>query len=175
MSRLLDVLRIVFNRFSFIFIPGALFLAVACRLGVNGFTLLDGAIIAALIVVLVALWWRFHARQSPNVPATGGELLNDISRSGKFAMLAFESEFCLGSTTLGLRLTELEQKYPDKFQVYSISILKEPGKQLFAQFARRVTPTYVLLDDKGQVVMDFPLVLPVERVIYTVSQRQLVR
>jgi thioredoxin-related protein len=85
-------------------------------------------------------------------------------------MVALESEFCLSSTTVGARLSALEAAHPDKFQIYALSIFKEPGKRLFKQYKGRVTPTYVLLDPRGKVVMNWPLVLPVEKVSYAVTQ-----
>jgi hypothetical protein len=171
MSKLPGFLRIPVNQYGFIVFPGLLFIGVAFGLGTDGYTWLDAAIIAAFAVLLVGLWWRFHARQSANVPDSSEALLQSITQSGKFAMLAFESEFCLSSTTLGMKLSELEKKHPEQFQVYALSVLKDPGRELFKQFQGRVTPTYVLLDGSGQVVMDFPLILPVERVIYAVNQR----
>lgn len=169
MSRLLRLVLIPVNWFGFITIPIAVVVVIGVLLGLDGFSAFDAVIIGSLIIVSGLLWWRYHARESFNVPQDSQSVMTAIRETGKYAMIAFESEFCLSSTNVGQRLKELETDYPGKFQIYELSVLKDPGRGLFAEFGGRVTPTYVLLDPRGNVVMDWPLVLPVERVAYTVS------
>jgi thioredoxin-related protein len=163
----------VFSTYAFLSLPASVVLLLVVLLGLDGYSTTDFGILGALLVGLIgfAFFWRqFHARQSANVPETAEKLIETINQNGKYAVLAFESEFCLASTTVGQRLAALENAHPDRFQTYSISVLQDPGKGLFAKYGLRTTPTYVLLDNEGRVVDDFPLVLPVERVIYAVTQ-----
>ncbi len=169
MSRLPRPLLIPINWFGFITMPIAGVVVLGLLLGLDGFSVFDAVIIGGLIIVSGLLWWRYHARESFNVPQDSQSVMTEIRETGKYAMIAFQSEFCLSSTQVGQRLKELETNYPAKFQIYEMSILKDPGRELFQGFGGRVTPTYVLLDPRGNVVMDWPLVLPVERVAYTVS------
>jgi thioredoxin-related protein len=172
MERLPTPLRILINQYGFITVPIVPVLLLAVILGQNGWTVTDVAILAAVMLAIFVWWWTQHAHQSTNAPASTPSLLNEIERSGKYAMLAFESEFCISSTTVGKRLSELETAYPNKFQIYELSIFKDPGKDLFKQYIGRVTPTYVLLNPEGQVMMEWPLVLPVERVAYALKQQE---
>jgi len=169
MIRLPRLLLIPINYFGWITIPVAVVIVVGALLGLDGFSAFDAVIVICLILVSGLLWWRYHARQSFNAPQNSQAVKDEIRQTGKYAMIAFQSEFCLSSTNVGQRLKALEDSYPAKFQIYELSILKDPGRELFQEYGGRVTPTYVLLDPRGHVVMDWPLVLPVERVAYTVS------
>ena len=171
MDRLPTPLRVFFNQYGYISLPLLPFVALIIALIAYGFSLLSLVILMVVLLGLIAFWVLTHARQTPNAPHSKMSLLEEIKSSGKFAMLAFESEFCLSSTRVGQQLSELEEHYPKQFQVYSLSVLKDPGKDLFKQYRGRVTPTYVLLDTQGKVVMDWPLVLPVERISYEVKRQ----
>jgi thioredoxin-related protein len=172
MDKLPRPLLFVFSWYPFITFPIMASAAILIVVGLDGFSAADFGILGALLVALIglAIFWRLsHARQSDNVPETTEALMDTINQNGKYAVVAFESEFCFASTTVGQRLAALESAHPDQFQTYSVSILQDPGKELFERYGLRATPTYVLLDKEGKVVDDFPLVLPVERVIYTVT------
>jgi thioredoxin-related protein len=170
LDRLPTPLRVFFNQYGYISLPLLPFIALIIALVAYGFNLVSLAILVVVLLGLAAFWALTHARQTPNAPQSKFALLDEIKSSGKYAMLAFESEFCLSSTRVGQQLNELEARYPKQFQVYSISVLKEPGKDLFKTYRGRVTPTYVLLDEEGKVLMDWPLVLPVERISYEVKR-----
>lgn len=170
-DRMPTPLRVFINQYGYISLPLLPVLVLIIILGAHGFTLAGLAILAVVALALVVFWLRTHARQTPNAPQSTGSLLEEIKSSGKYAMLAFESEFCLSSTRVGQQLSDLESRYPKLFQVYALSVLKEPGKDLFKKYRGRVTPTYVLLDGDGRVVMDWPLVLPVERISYEVKRQ----
>lgn len=172
MQRLPLPLRLLVNHYAFIFLPLIPLAILVAILGQNGWSVVDLVILAIAVTAFVLYWATQHARQSDNVPANPQTLMTEIEQSGKYAMLAFESEFCFASTQVGKQLNQLEETYPDKFQIYKISILDDPGKDLFKQYEGKVTPTYVLLNPQGQVMMDWPLVLPVERVSYALKQQE---
>jgi len=171
MQKLPLPLRILVNHYAILFLPLIPLGILAVILGQNGWSLIDFIILGVVVAAYAFWWWTQHARPNTPVPADNVSLLEEIGQSGKYAMLAFESEFCFASTMAGKQLSELEAAYPNKFQIYQISILQHPGKELFKQYDGRVTPTYVLLNPEGQVMMDWPLVLPVERVTYAVKQQ----
>jgi thioredoxin-related protein len=173
MDKVPRLLVTVFSTYAFVSLPASVVVIAVLVLGLDGYSTTDFGILGALLVGVIGFgvfWRQFHARQSANVPETADKLMESIQANGKYAVLAFESEFCLASTTVGQRLAALENAHPDRFQTYSISVLQDPGKGLFQKYGLRTTPTYVLLDKEGKVVDDFPLVLPVERVIYAVTQ-----
>src|SRR4051812_10008558 len=120
MTKLPYPLMVVINRFGFISLPLPLLLILAILLGLDGHTLSDGLILAAVVIVFGAAWWRFHARQSANVPDKTETLMDTINQSGKYAMIAFCTEYCISSTTVSNRLAELQNTHPDKFQTYQV-------------------------------------------------------
>lgn len=172
MEKLPTPLRVFINHYGFLSVPLIPLAILAYFLSRNGWDVTDGIILIAAVALFFVWWLTQHARQSANAPVDTPTLLNEIGQSGKYAMLAFESEFCISSTTVGKRLSELETAHPDTFQIYEISILKDPGKDLFKQYEGKVTPTYVLLNPEGKVMMEWPLVLPVERVTYALKQQE---
>jgi thioredoxin-related protein len=171
MQRLPDWLRIPLNQYGFLTVPLVPVFLIVVLLGLDGFSVTDFVIIGLVLVLLGILWSRTHARQTTNVPTSNEDLMQSIKSSGKYAMLALESEYCLSSTNVGKRLIDLETSYPNDFQIYALSIFKTPGKELYESYKCRVTPTYVLIDPEGKVVMEYPLVLPVERVSYAITQK----
>jgi thioredoxin-related protein len=172
MQRLPDWLRIPLNHYGFLSIPALPIVVLLLLLGLDGFTVADTVIIGVVFVAMLVFWSRTHARQTADAPKNATSLMDSIKQSGKYAMLALESEYCLSSTSVGKHLMELESTYPEDFQILSLSIFKAPGKDLFKEHSCRVTPTYLLIDPEGKVVMDYPLVLPVERIKYAVTNKR---
>src|SRR5215813_2239056 len=164
MSKVFNAAFLVVSRFAYLVVSIPIILGAALLFARDGFALPELLMLAALVGVAIVVWAVFHARQSANVPDNALALLDSIRKSGKYAMLAFESEFCISSMTVGQRLTALETAYPDTFQVYSLSIFKTPGKELFEDYQGRTTPTFVLVAPNGEIVMNWPLVLPIEHV-----------
>lgn len=172
MSKLFNTLFLIVSRFAYPVVTGFVVLVAAALFSQGGFSLVELLILAGLVGAFVVIWWRFHARQSVNVPDNAPDLLTSIRGSGKYAMLAFESEFCISSMTVGQRLAALEAAYPETFHVYSLSIFKTPGKELFEDYKGKSTPTFVLVDPDGKMVMNWPLVLPIEHVNFEITRRQ---
>ena len=170
MKKLIRQIVHIFSFHSFLATLIAGTVLVAVLLGLNGFSLADGLIVAGLVVAAALLWGRLHARQSAGLPTSSSEFLHTLSHERKYSLLAFESEFCLASVGVGKQLRDLEAAHPDRFQMYCLSVHQDPGKTLFQRYDGMVTPTYVLLSPDGDVVMEWPLVLPIQRVTYAVTR-----
>ena len=138
----------------------------------DGVSLADLAILVALIAIFALVWWRFHARQQANVPVNATALLRAIKHSHKPSLIAFESEYCPKCMVLGRQVSRLSEMHLKNMNIYHLSVNKEPGRELFKQFDGRITPTYALVDEKGNLIEDWPLILPVDRVVYTVTRQQ---
>src|SRR5437868_14289317 len=110
-------LSVFFNQNGYISLPLLTFIALIVALSARGSNLLSLVILGVVLLGLAVFWALTHARQTPNAPQSKMSLLEEIKSSGKFAMLAFESEFCLSSTRVGQQLSELESHYPKQFQV----------------------------------------------------------
>lgn len=138
----------------------------------DGLTVTDLAILVVLIAVFALVWWRFHARQNRNLPVNATALLRAIKHSHKPALIAFESEYCPKCMVLGRQLSRLSDMQIQNMTIYHLSVNREPGRTLFAQFDGRITPTYALVDAKGNLIDEWPLILPIDRVIYSVTRQQ---
>src|SRR5260221_6553712 len=172
MHKVFNFLYMLVNRFGFPLISALIILGTGLFFSRDGFSPAELLILAVLIVAASVIWALAHARQSANVPDESSALFEQIHNSGKYAMLAFESEFCISSTTVGHRLAALEATYPDTFQLYSLSIFKTPGKELFEEYKGRATPTFVLVDPDGKMVMNWPLILPIDHVNYEINRKR---
>ncbi len=145
-------------------------LIVYSALNRDGFSLGDLAILAALVAIFAAVWWRFHPRQSKHLPVNAVAMTREIKHSHKYVLLAFESEYCPKCMAMGWQVSRLENSQTKDLKIYRLSVNKEPGRTLFEQYDGRITPTYILVDSRGNTVMEWPLVLPAERVLYAVKQ-----
>lgn len=172
MSKVFGSLYLIVSRFGYPIVTSFLVLVGALLSGRDGYSAIEILILAALVGVAIVIWALFHARQSANVPDNAPALFANVRGSGKYAMLAFESEFCIASMSVGKRLAALETTYPDTFQLYSLSVFKSPGKELFEKYKGRTTPTFVLIDPDGEMVMNWPLILPIEHVSYEIQRKQ---
>jgi thioredoxin-related protein len=138
----------------------------------DGLTVADLGILIGVIAVLALVWWRFHARPTRNVPINATALLRAIKHSHKPALIAFESEYCPKCMILGRQLSRLNDMQLQNMTIYHLSVNKEPGRALFQQFDGRITPTYALVDTKGNLIEEWSLILPIDRVIYSVTRQQ---
>ncbi len=159
---------------SFALIPLALIILIivyAVRNAADGMTLIDWVVLVALAVLMGLLWWLLHARAASGLPVNATALLRAVKHSHKYALLAFESEFCPLSMTLGRQANRLEKHHPKDLVVYRLSVNREPGRALFAQYNGRATPTYILIDHNGELVKEWTFVLPARRVANQITQR----
>src|SRR5204862_823777 len=121
-------------------------IAYAVLNNADGLSIGDAAILLALVAIFALLWWRFHLRESKNLPVNATAFMREIKHSHKHTLLAFESEFCPKCMTLSGQVKRLEKSHPKDLRIYRVSVNKEPGRSLFNQFDGRITPTYVLVD-----------------------------
>ncbi len=159
---------------SFALIPIALIILIvlyAVRNAADGMSLIDWGVLVALVVLMALLWWVLHARAASGLPVNATALLRAVKHSHKYALLAFESEFCPLSMLLGWQANRLEKNHPKDLVVYRLSVNREPGRALFKQYEGRATPTYILIDPHGDVVKEWAYVLPAGRVANQIMQR----
>jgi thioredoxin-related protein len=141
-------------------------------LAADELSLADWGILILAGALMFLIWWRFHARPSKEVPLNATSFIREAKHSHKYTLIALESEYCPNCMISEPRVKRLEENPPPNLKVYRVTIQREPGRSLFKQFGGRMTPTYVLLDRHGEVVEDWVLALPVERVMYAVGQHQ---
>lgn len=161
----------VVNWYGLFLVIAAVVLLVLAILGANGLDAVDLVVVAAILGAFAVYQQRRHLRQSPFLADDAASLMGKIRKSHKFVLLAFESEYCPMCLSAGNRVARLEALANEDFQVYRLSIQKEPGRTLYTRYDGRLTPTYILIDSAGNVIQDWPMVLPVERITYALRQR----
>ncbi len=159
----------IVNYYAYPIMAALVVLVSAAVLNSNGVSLLGLGVPVLVVLVFSLIWWRLHARQSADLPTTANDSLPEIWRSQPYTLLAFESEYCPVCMTMARQVSRLEVMPLDSLKIYKVSVNKDPGRNWFEMFDGRATPTYVLLNSEGQVVMDWSLVLPVERILYAVT------
>jgi thioredoxin-related protein len=140
-------------------------------LNADGLNLIEVVILAVLIGLFVLGWWLFHTRQGKDTPVNATALLRAVRHSHKPALLVFESEFCVTSMLLKRQGSFLEKMRPRTLEIYHLSVNREPGRTLFRQYDGRITPTYVLIDPQGNVVVRSTLVLRKDSVMYNTTRQ----
>ncbi len=158
----------ILNYYAYLVMAVIIVLLAVALLASDGLSLFDLVVLLGLIAVFGLGWWFLHPQESADLPAAF-QTAHESERSYPYTLLAFESEYCPICMTMGRQqLTQLEAKQPDSLKIYRVSVNKDPGQSLFRQFDGRATPTYVLLDADHKVLMEWPLVLPIERILYAV-------
>lgn len=168
--------RIIFNRYGYVSIAAlawAAFSAVLLLIALL-FSLslaLPLSLSAAFAVIAFVLWLR----NSPHLrhvvpPASSTERLFDTIRSGDTpALISLESDYCAYCMTVGKRIHQLENE--ENLRVFRLSVHSEPGRSLVEQFSATTTPTYLLMDHNGNLLEEWTIALPIERVRYDVRRQ----
>lgn len=167
--------RILFNRYGYVSMAAMLWAMLSAMLTVPALT--TGAdmtlpLVASLGLALLAFalwWWLSPHLRYVTPPAPSQEALFEQIRSGQTpALISLESDYCAYCMTVGKRIHELEHE--ENLRVFRLSVHTEPGKSLVDQFKVRTTPTYLLMDNQANLIEEWTIALPVERVRYDVRR-----
>lgn len=159
-----------FTQNVYVFLAVAVLLVAAVLLGGDGFSLIDVLVLAALVVFAIGLQRIARPVQSADVPDTAEALEAQLAQSDRLTLLAFESEYCPSCMATNPMVLKLEESNNPALRVIRLTIQHEPGKTLFKKYDGRLTPTFVLLDRRGNLMMDWLLTLPVNRVLFEANQ-----
>lgn len=167
--------RIIFNRYGYVSIATIVWalltaLMVLLASASNIDLSLPIALSAALAFAAFLAWWQLspHLRHV-TPPAPSLETLYAEIRSGETPVLiSLESDYCAYCMTLGKRIHQLERE--ENLRVIRLSVHTEPGKSLVSKFRANTTPTYLLMDNQANLIEEWTIALPVERVRYDVRR-----
>jgi len=158
------------NHYTYVVVAVLIMITAAVLLGVDGFTWVDVILMGAIVGLAVVIQRAARPVQSADVPDQLEMLEAQLANSDRLTLLAFESEYCPTCMVTNPMLLKLEESGDPALRVMRLSIQHEPGLSLFKKFDGRMTPTFVLLDRRGNVLMDWLLTLPVNRVLFEVKQ-----
>ncbi len=159
---------IVFYIYGYLFVAAAILVAALLLLNTDNLLIADVGIVALIALGLGLIWWWRHPRlaQEPRAP---DNLLREAVGKEPYTLLTFESEYCMTCMAISGRINQLDNI--KGLKVHRLSVNTEPGKTLFKKYDGRLTPLYVLLNAQGEVVQDWPVILPIDRVLYAVKQQ----
>ena len=160
----------LWNHYTYVVVAIIVFIASALILGSDGFALIDVMLMALVVTLSIVIQRVARPLQTAGLPDQAETLVHQLSHSDRATLLAFESEYCPTCMITNPMLLKLEQSNDPTLRVVRVNIQNELGMNLFKHFDGRMTPTFVLLDKRGKVVMDWILTLPVNRVLFEVKQ-----
>jgi thiol-disulfide isomerase/thioredoxin len=160
----------LWNHYTYVVVAVAVFIASALILGTDGFALIDVLLIALVVTLSIVIQRVARPLPTAGLPDDADALVCQLSHSDRVTLLAFESEYCPTCMITNPMLLKLEQTNDPTLRVIRVNIQNELGMNLFKRYDGRMTPTFVLLDKRGHVLMDWILTLPVNRVLFEVKQ-----
>jgi thiol-disulfide isomerase/thioredoxin len=160
----------LWNHYTYVVVVVGVLLFAASYLGSDGFTWMDVALMAAILVLAIAIQRAARPIQTTNLPDQAEALTEQLTHSDRLTLLAFESEYCPTCMVTNPTLLKLEEANDPALRVVRLNIQNELGMSMFKKYDGRMTPTFVLLDKRGNVLMDWILTLPVNRVLFEVKQ-----
>ncbi len=167
--------RVIFNRYGYVSMAAGIWAILTLLLiGLALRTALDMSLSLALSAMLAfaafLIWWQFspHLKRLTPPASSVQALFEEIRSAQKPVLISLESDYCAYCMTLGRRVHQLEHE--ENLRVIRLSVHTEPGKSLAEQFRATTTPTYLLMDNNGQLLQEWTIALPVERVRYDIRR-----
>lgn len=159
------------NIYGYFFVTATILGVAFVLLTADNLSWLEVALICGVAILMAAVWMRFRPKIEHRAAANSTQFMEQVRELGKqYTLVTLESDYCPLCMSTGDRVMQL--KNVENLQIRRFSIHDQPGKGIFAEIDGRATPTYVLYDDKGKVVQEWVMVLPIERILYQVRQGQ---
>ncbi len=148
------------NIYGYLLVAIVLMVAALILLSIDSLAVLDAILFLGVVAVLIGVWRYFRTRLLRPPTPSADLLIAEIQMSGRYALLSLESAYCPLCMMTGHRADQLRQV--DNLTVYRLNIHTEPGRTLYSRLNGRVTPTYYLISPDGEVLDEWPFMLPVE-------------
>lgn len=156
------------NVYGYMLVAAALMGVALILLSIDSLAVLDAVLFLGVVAVVIGAWGYFRPRFVKRLSPNADLLLAEIQMQGRYALLSLESEYCPLCMTTGHRADQL--RHMDNLTVYRLSIHSEPGRTLYLRLNGRATPTYYLISPDGDVLEEWPFVLPVDHLRNQMTQ-----
>lgn len=161
-----------FSYRSFLVAAGGVGVLLAVGLALNGFTALDGLALGAYAGVCGALmiWLRTPAVKA--IPFNAVAAFEQAIHTGTPTLLEFYSDMCAACMANRPFLDEFENANGPRLQILRVNV-NDPGlgRALADRYAITFTPTFILLDERGQKQEEYLYAFNRNRVLYWLNQR----
>lgn len=161
-----------FSYRSFLVAAGGVGVVLAVGLALNGFTALEGVVLVAYISLCgVAMIW-LRTPRAKAIPFSALTVFDQAIQSGTPTLLEFYSDMCAACMANRPFLDEFENANGPRLQVLRVNV-NDPGlgRVLSDRYAVTFTPTFILLDERGQKQEEFLYGFNRNRVLYWLNQR----
>lgn len=148
------------NQFSFLLVAGVLLFLLVLYLRRRGPA--EGSMMAllALLIGLTFAFVFFRPVGSENVSSSS---IDDLSLSGKPILMEFQSPFCVACMAAEPIVKQLEYEYEDDLEVIRVNVLDEEAESLLRRYRFQYTPTFILLNERGEEIWRTVGILDPER------------
>lgn len=137
------------NHYSFVLISAVLVLGLAIFLFRDGVQQNDLLAIAALIIGFGFAFFTFNAGQSDIASL---DQFDSALKAETPLLLEIQSPYCLACATAKPIVDRLEADQPE-LQVIRVNIQEPVGAALADRYQTHVTPTFLLIDAEGEIVL----------------------
>lgn len=158
----MEQIEIIVDQYSALWIGGAFVLLVALVLFQGRPQARDFVALGVVIAGLVVAWLLLHPRQTPLVG--DARTVQSMIGQGVPVLLEFQSPFCIHCTQMKPVVDKLENELGDELRVIRVNAQEEAGRTLAPVYMFEYTPTFLLFDAQGNVLMRQTGDLDTERV-----------
>ncbi len=161
-----------FSYRSFLVAAGGVGVLLAVGLALNGVTAVDGWLMAAYIGVCGALMIWLRTPRAKAIPFNALTAFEQAIQNGTPTLLEFYSDMCAACMANRPFLDEFENAHGPRLQILRVNV-NDPGigRALADRYAVTFTPTFILLDERGQKQEEFLYAFNRNRVLYWLNQR----
>jgi thiol-disulfide isomerase/thioredoxin len=143
-------------------------LIVGTVLSLNGFSIVDGAVLLVLLAASTVFLLMRYTYQTPEIREQ--EALQQALHNGeKYTLVELFGQMCTGCISIKPTVDKLEEEATERLQVIRLDIEKSPGIHL-KRGKRMFTPTFLLYDPHGNLIKETYLVLDRAKILYEVEQ-----
>lgn len=161
-----------FSYRSFFAAAGGAGVLLAGGLALNGFTLADGLLLVMYIAACGALIFWLRTPRTKAVPFNALAAFEQAIQSGTPTLLEFYSDMCAACMANRPFLDEFENTTGPRLQILRVNV-NDPnlGRALADRYSVTFTPTFILLDERGQKQEEYLYAFNRNRVLYWLNQR----
>ncbi|GAB4469823.1 MAG: hypothetical protein Kow00124_05360 [Anaerolineae bacterium] len=137
----------------------------AVLLARDGLTVIEGAVLAALIILAYGVWRLLVTTQTHEADSIRA-VRQTLANGERPTIIEFFSSYCVGCMAMKPIVDRLESEAGERLQIIRLNIDQEPGRTLMDEYGVVFTPTFVYFDKDGNKLRESIGVLDRARVLF---------
>ncbi len=131
----------------------------------DGLTVIEGAVLAALIALAYGVWRLLVTSQTQEADSIRA-VRQALANGERPTIIEFFSSYCVGCMAMKPIVDRLESEAGERLQIIRLNIDQEPGRTLMDEYGVVFTPTFVYFDKDGHKLRESIGVLDRARVLF---------